>query len=476
MFIPVILAGGPGTRLWPISRATHPKPFMRLQDGESLLQKTLARVSHFNDIPEILTVTNRDYYFKIKDEYAAIPNGIKNCFLLEPCARNTAPAIMMAAFYTQEKYGADSILLVLPADHLITEQDIFNQTIFKACELARANQLVTFGIHPTVPETGFGYIKKQASDSKDQTAYLIEKFIEKPNLALAKEYITSGEYLWNSGMFCFKASRILAEFSQLMPEIFAELNTCWDASKGAQPLTDTIEINAKLFANMADISIDYAVMEKAKEVAVVPCDFGWSDIGSWSAVSELAPADSAGNRVRGEALLVNVTNSYVHAENHLVAAIGVDNLIIIDTPDALLVTHKDCSQDVKKIVMHLKQNNHASYHTHRTVFRPWGTYTVLEEGERFKIKRIVVKPGASLSLQIHHHRSEHWVVVSGVARVTNGDHVLMLHTNQSTFIPAGHQHRLENPGLVDLMLIEVQTGEYLGEDDIVRLDDKYGRY
>jgi mannose-1-phosphate guanylyltransferase len=475
LIIPVILSGGAGTRLWPVSREMHPKPFMRLADGASLLQKSYNRVATLGSINEILTVTNREYYFKTKDEYAELPYPtLKNAFLLEPFGRNTAPAIGMAAFYLLEKYGPDSVMLVLPADHLIEQQAVFHQAVQLATELASAGQLVTFGIKPTSPEVGFGYIK--CGDALDNiNARRVAQFVEKPTRDVAEQYLASGNYLWNSGLFCFKAETILAQLALLAPDIFSAVKACWDASTQNQELPDALEIDAKTFSTVTDLSIDYAVMEKADSVAVIPCDFGWNDIGSWNAVGELVEPDASGNRVIGAALLVDSKNLFVQSEERLVAAVGVDDLVVVDTTDALLIANRNCVQDVKKIVNQLKSTNHESYKLHRTVCRPWGTYTILEEGEQFKIKRIVVKPGASLSLQMHHHRSEHWIVVSGVASVTNGEKTFTLNINESTFIPAEHQHRLENPGSVDLILIEVQTGTYLGEDDIVRFNDKYGR-
>lgn len=477
MLIPVVLSGGAGTRLWPVSREAHPKPFMKLADGESLLQKTFLRAINFADVPEVLTVTNREYYFKTKDEYTVIkqPNpAIKNSFLLEPVGRNTAPAIILAALKIAETYGDDAVMLAMPADHLIENVHAFVTAVAQAEKLAQTNYLVTFGIKPNAPETGMGYI--ECGVVCGETAFSVRRFVEKPAVEIAQEYVSSGRYLWNSGIFCFKASTILEQFKIHAAELYEKAQICWKITKQkANNNLAAMEIDNDSFAQLADISIDYAVMEKAENIAVVPGDFGWSDIGSWHAVSNLAAPDSRGNRVVGEALLVDVGNTYIQSADRLIAAIGLENLIVVDTPDALLIADRDRTQDVKKVVEQLKLTEHATYKMHRTVARPWGTYSVLEEGNGFKIKRIVVKPGASLSLQMHHHRSEHWVVVSGTAKVVNGEQNLIVNKNESTYIPAGHQHRLENPGLMDLVLIEVQCGDYLGEDDIVRFEDKYGR-
>ena len=476
MLIPVILSGGAGSRLWPVSREGHPKPFMRLADGETLLEKTYRRALLVQESlnsdgrpADLLTVTNRDYYFMSRDEQDVA--GVNGNFILEPFGRNTAPAVALAAHAVLQQHGDDAVMMVLAADHLILDQPGFNEAVGAAFNLASRDYLVTFGLKPTLPETGFGYIQRgQAIDA----GFKVARFVEKPDLLTAQTYVDSGDFFWNSGMFCFKAGVFLAELSKHAPEIAKGVAACWTTMvESGRP--DMREIPADAFKTVPDLSVDYAVMERSDRVAVVPGDFGWSDIGSWNAVRDLVPADQDGNRVIGEVMMVDTTNTFVQAQDRLVTTLGVHNLMVVDTPDALLIATPEKSQDVKKIVAELKKNQHETHRLHKTVLRPWGTYTVLEESAAFKIKRIEVKPGASLSLQMHAFRSEHWVVVSGLAKVTNGDEEIMVHPNESTYIPAGHKHRLENPGLVNCVLIEVQCGAYLGEDDIVRFDDVYGR-
>lgn len=475
--IPVVMSGGAGTRLWPVSREAHPKPFMRLPDGESLLGKTYARAATLlAGGGEIVTVTNRELYFASKDHFAEAK--IAHCrghFLLEPEGRNTAPAIAVAASALAKRHGEEAVLVVMAADHLIQDLEAFRLATEQAVRLAAQGHLVTYGIPPTAPETGFGYIETGEA-LEEQDARRVAKFVEKPDLQTAQEYLRSGRFLWNSGMFCFSIGSILRELRAHAPELLQLAEGCVAASPAHDSAGVLLqELDARSFAELPDISIDYAVMERSSSVAVVSASFDWSDIGSWGALSQLIPADAQQNRVQGEAILIETHNTVVLGETRLVATVGLDNLIIVDTADAVLVAHADRAQEVRQVAKRLKAQSHDAYRLHRTVARPWGTYTVLEEGSRFKIKRIVVKPGGSLSLQMHHHRSEHWIVVCGMARVVNGEGELLVNTNESTFIPAGHKHRLENPGVIDLVMIEVQSGEYLGEDDIVRFQDYYGR-
>ncbi len=473
--IPCIIAGGAGTRLWPVSREAMPKPFMRLPDGESLLQKTFNRASGLEGVEYLLTVTNREVYFRTVDDYRLLnKNKLYLDFLLEPFGRNTAPAIAAAALHVQAHHGDEAQLLILPADQLISDVAAFANAVNDARALCDQGWLVTFGLIPTRAETGFGYIEKgQALNDK---GYQVARFVEKPDAATAQEYLKGGQHLWNAGMFCMRVDALLRELEIHAPQVLAAVRDCLSHCNSKQGSNEMqMELDADTFALAPDISIDYALMERSQKVAVVPCELGWSDIGSWQAIRELAQADENGNQCNGQVVLHDVTNCYIDSKKRLVGAVGLDNLIIIDTPDALLIADAERTQEVKMIAQTLKRQGHPAYLLHNTVTRPWGTYTVLEEGKRFKIKRIVVKPKASLSLQMHHHRSEHWIVVSGMALVTNGEREFMLDTNESTFIKPGHTHRLVNPGVIDLVMIEVQSGEYLGEDDIVRFTDIYGR-
>lgn len=467
--IPTVLCGGAGSRLWPVSRELHPKPFIRLADGQSLLHKAFLRGAVLPGATEVLTVTNRELFFKTQDEYREVnAANIPTAYILEPFGRNTAAAVAAAALRVAQSHGDDAILLVLPADHLILDQPAFAQAVEQAAALAAQGRLVTFGIRPEAPETGYGYIESRGNE--------VLRFVEKPSLERAREYVESGRYLWNSGMFCFAAGAVVSEMQAHCPELLAAVRECMGRSRlAAGSGVAQLELDADSFAKVPDISVDYALMEKSRHVSVVPCAIGWSDIGSWSAIGELAPADANRNRIEAETVLHDVSDCYIRGEGRMVAAVGVDNLVIIDTPDAVLVASKARAQDVKHVYARLKAQGHEAHKLHRTVHRPWGTYTVLEEGPGFKIKRIEVKPGARLSLQSHKQRSEHWIVVRGTARVTNGEREFDVQTNESTFIPAGNRHRLENATRDALAIIEVQSGPYLGEDDIVRYDDQYGR-
>lgn len=469
--VPVILSGGVGARLWPVSRAAHPKPFMRLPDGESLLEKTLKRLAAVPHAGEVITVTNRELVFATRDEYQAIPGELRHLFLLEPEGRNTAAAVALAALCAKERHPDDVLLLIMPADHLIGRLDRFTGAVVEGAELAGTGRLVTFGIRPSGPETGFGYIERGAG-AGTANGYLVVSFKEKPPSDQAEQYVKSDRHLWNSGMFCFVAGQVLRELELHAPEVHRAAGACWNARAETR---QGIEFPENLFSAIPETSIDYAVLEKSRNVAVVVSDFDWTDVGSWKTFSELAPADRAWNRSSGEAMLLDSENCYVLSQSRMVAAAGVRDLVIVDTPDAVLVAHKDRTQDVRRVAEQLKAAGHASYRLHNTVHRPWGTYTLLEQGKGFKIKRIVVKAGHALSLQMHRRRSEHWVVVSGTADVVNGEKKFQVGPNESTFIPVGNKHRLSNPGRDDLVIIEAQIGDYLEEDDIVRFEDTYGR-
>lgn len=468
MLIPLILSGGSGTRLWPVSRKNLPKQFLALAGKGTLFQQTIARTRQLPDVAAPIVVASEDHRFLAADQL--LEAGIRDAsIVLEPLARNTAPAIALGALQALQR-DPEAMLLVLPADHLIGDTDAFVEAVRQAQPLAAQDWLVTFGIRPDRPETGFGYIRR--ADAIDRHGYRVGQFVEKPDLATAQSYLADGGYDWNSGMFLFKAARYLEELAAHAP---AMLEAVRMAHAKATVDLDFVRIDRDAFAKVPDDSIDYAVMEKTRRAAVIPVSCAWSDIGSWSALWLTGDKDADGNLREGDTLAVDTHRSLLRShERHLLATVGVDDLIVVTTPDATLVAHRDAAQDVKKIVEQLKAAGRSEHSLHRVVHRPWGNYDSLEEGERFQVKRIQVKPGASLSLQKHHHRAEHWIVVSGTAEVTCDDKVFLLGENQSTYIPLGSKHRLRNPGKVVLELIEVQSGSYLGEDDIVRFDDVYG--
>jgi mannose-1-phosphate guanylyltransferase/mannose-6-phosphate isomerase len=498
MIIPIILSGGCGSRLWPLSRDHYPKQFLPLIHETTMLQETQLRLNGLQNLAEPLVVCNESHRFMVAEQLrqAGCPAA---AIMLEPVGRNTAPAAAVAALQAQ-KAGDDPVLLVLPADHVIVDAETFRGAVVEGAKLAEAGKLVTFGIVPDKAETGYGYIKAGAllagrgmrdaecenldsgcaSDFRvtrtasrvTDTAYEVETFVEKPDAATAEEYLASGDYYWNSGMFMFRASRYLEELEKFAPEM---LSCCREALEKAQRDLDFVRLDAGAFGACPKDSIDYAVMEKTADAAVISLDAGWSDVGSWSALWEVGQADGAGNVMRGDVLTHDSRNCYLHSSGRMVAAVGLEDHVVVETADAVLVARRDRAQDVKAIVEQLKQQGRGEALLHRRVNRPWGSYESIDHSERFQVKRITVNPGASLSLQLHHHRAEHWIVVKGTARITRGDETLVLSENQSTYIPLGVQHRLENPGLIPLELIEVQSGAYLGEDDIVRFDDKYGR-
>ena len=469
LLIPVVLSGGSGSRLWPVSRALHPKPFIKLGDGQNLLQKTYLRALSIPNVKKLLTVTNRELYFQSKDSFHDIYDGdVPVSFLLEPFGRNTAPAVASAALYAAKEHGEDAILLILAADHVIENEDAFRESLKEAVSFASKGKLVTFGIKPTAPKTGYGYIEADGNS--------VLRFVEKPCEDVAKEYVTSGNFLWNSGMFCFSAGVILKEMEKHCPELLSAVKNCIEHAESAAGYhLDQVELDPELFKQVPDISIDYAVMEKSDNVAVVSCDIGWNDVGSWVELGTLMNCDDSGNYLEGEVVLENSSNCIIQGNKRLVAGVDINDLIIVDTTDALLVADKNKAQKVKEIYNKLKKDEHEAHKLHKKVYRPWGSYETIEEGDGFKIKRIEVKSRASLSLQMHKHRNEHWVVICGKAKVINGDEEILLGSNESTYIEAGKKHRLENVGEGVLIIIEVQCGSYLGEDDIVRFEDVYGR-
>ena len=466
---PVILSGGVGSRLWPLSRSLFPKQLLALAGDNSLIQDT-ARRAKGPAFAKPLIVCNVEHRFLIAEQMRAagiVPEAI----LLEPLGRNTAPAAAVAALMLAEK-DPDAILLLMPADHVVRDLEAFARAVDSAAAAAARGYIVTFGIAPKGPETGYGYIQRGQALDENAPAFAVRRFVEKPDLATATGYIEAGDYYWNSGMFAFQASRFLVELERLEPELLSQCRAALSAGK--QDL-DFFRLDATAFAACKSISIDYAVMEHTQMAVIVPVEMGWSDIGSWESLWDASSKDESGNALKGDVLHHGARNSYLRSEGPLVAAVGVEDLVVVATADAVLVSRKDASQDVKKIVEQLERAGRELHVTHRKVYRPWGAYEGLDIGNNFQVKRITVNPGAKLSLQMHHKRAEHWVVVSGTAQVTCGDKVFTLNENESTFIPLGAKHRLENLGSEPLHLIEVQSGHYLGEDDIVRFEDSYGR-
>ncbi len=463
--IPVLLSGGSGTRLWPLSREAYPKQFLPLAGAQTMLQATWARVRDLGGAAP-LVVANEEHRFMVAEQLREV-DCAPAALILEPIGRNTAPAIAVAALQALTG-GEDALLLVLPSDHVIRDEAGFRAAVRAALPAAEQGALVTFGIVPAAPETGYGYIKAVPGDG----VRAVERFVEKPDRAAAERYLAAGGYYWNSGMFLFRAGRFLEELERLQPAMLA---ACREALAKAKRDIDFLRLDRDAFGACPADSIDYAVMEKTAHAAVLPVDLGWSDVGSWSALWEVAARDAAGNAHRGDVIALDCRDTYAWGERRLIALIGLDDVVVVDTDDALLVARKDRVQQVKEIVRRIKAEKRSEATWHRKVYRPWGAYDSIDAAERFQVKRITVKPGATLSLQMHHHRAEHWIVVSGTARVTRGDEVFLLGENESTFIPLGTRHRLENPGKLPLELIEVQSGGYLGEDDIVRFEDKYGR-
>jgi len=465
--IPVILSGGSGTRLWPLSRKAYPKQFLPLSDtGHTMLQDTALRV---DDYAAPIIVANEDHRFIVAEQFLQIQNNDdRPDIILEPEGKNTAPAIALAAHAAVAR-DKDAIMVVLPADHLIINLESFKQALKRAVDLAAQDRLVTFGVVPAGPETGYGYIK---ASSKGAESANIEAFVEKPDLKTAQSYIDSGDYLWNSGMFVFKASVYLQTLEQFQTDMFAACQAAFDK---AEKDLDFLRIDKEAFSRSPEDSIDYAVMEKVGNAAVVALDAGWSDIGSWTSLWEVSDKDSSGNVIHGDVIQQDCKNSLFFGDEHLITAIGIEDLVVVDTKDALLLAKKDTVQDVKKVVEKIKGTDRSEHLIHRQVFRPWGSYEGIGEGRRYQVKRIIVKPGERLSLQMHHHRAEHWIVVVGTAIVQRGEEEILVSENESIYIPLGEKHRLTNPGKLPLELIEVQSGEYLGEDDIVRFEDTYGR-
>ncbi len=464
--VPVLLSGGSGTRLWPLSRAAYPKQFLALTSAHSLLQETWLRLDGL-DVAPPLAVANEEHRFMVAEQLREV-GCTPAALLLEPVGRNTAPAIAVAALEALHQHGGDALLLVLPTDHVVADAAGFRAAVRAALAAATAGRLVTFGVLPQTPETGYGYIKAAPGEGVRAVA----RFVEKPDAVHAAQYLAAGDHYWNSGMFLFGAQRYLDELQRQQPAMLAACRAALDAGKRD---SDFLRLDAAAFKACPANSIDYAVMEKTADAAVLPVDIGWSDVGSWSALWQVAARDAQGNAHRGDVLALDCRDTYAWSDKRLIALVGLDDVVVVDTDDAVLVARKERVQEVKAVAQQLKQSARSEAIWHRKVYRPWGAYDSVDADARFQVKRITVKPGATLSLQMHHHRAEHWIVVSGTARVTRGEETFLLGENQSTFIPLGTVHRLENPGKVALELIEVQSGSYLGEDDIVRFEDKYGR-
>jgi mannose-1-phosphate guanylyltransferase / mannose-6-phosphate isomerase len=465
--IPVILSGGAGTRLWPLSREMYPKQLLALTSKKTMLQDTAARLATIAGAIPPIVVCNEAHRFTVAEQLRGMGMSA-SAILLEPSGRNTAPAVALAALKALD-INAEATLVVAPADHVIRDVVKFSQAADVAVALAQEDNLITFGIVAHAPETGYGYIRRGDDTGP---AYPVAQFIEKPPLDLAVQFVATGDYYWNSGMFVFKAERYLAELRNFAPDI---LEACTAAYRAAKADLDFMRIDKAEFIKCRSESIDYAVMEKTRDALVLPIDVGWSDVGSWSSLFDALPADEEGNVLQGDVLTHDTHDCYVHSTSRLVAAVGMEDHIIVETKDAILVAPKDRVQDVKELVSKIKKSGRSESALHREVFRPWGSYDSIDSGERFQVKRLSVKPGGVLSLQMHHHRAEHWIVVQGTARITRNDETFLLAENESTYIPVGATHRIENPGKVPLHIIEVQSGSYLGEDDIVRFEDSYGR-
>jgi len=466
---PVILSGGSGPRLWPLSREHYPKPLLPLVSDKTLLQETACRLDDISDLGDAVYVCNEEHRFLLAEQVAQI-GKTPATIILEPEGRNTAPALTLAALYLV-KQDPDAMMVVMPADHVMTEPQKFTAAVEQGSDHAEQGALVTFGIVPESPETGYGYIKRDAQIGSS-AAYTVARFVEKPDRQTAEQYVSEGDYYWNSGIFLMRADRWLDEISQHRPDI---LKYCREAvNKGVQD-RDFFRVDKRLFHGCPSDSIDYAVMERTDRAVVVPISAGWSDIGTWSALWNVCPQDANGNVIQGDVLTEDTRNALLIAQHRCLATVGLDNIVVVETADAVLVASKDKAQDVKAIVECLKDSGRDESKMHRQVYRPWGSYEGIDAGSRFQVKRLSVKPGAQLSLQMHHHRAEHWIIVKGTARVTCGDQVFTLHENESTYIPIGEKHRLENPGNIPLEVIEIQSGSYLGEDDIVRFEDVYDR-